>query len=185
VLYSGLRRQLSDTDYNRRVAECEDAARLLLEAARMRATEKPRLRHVPREVYEQFASTLPDALQRRARHFFGEQQRVREGVRLWQAGDLAAFGRLISESGQSSVDNYECGNKYLRTACVVLGETPGVLGARFSGAGFRGCCIGLMAQPPAEELAQDVLSRYVARHPDMEGQAEVHFCRTADGAGFV
>jgi galactokinase/galacturonokinase len=60
-----------------------------------------------------------------------------------------------------------------------------VLGARFSGAGFRGCSIGLMAKDPREGLAEDILARYLAEHPDMEGAAEVTFCHPADGAGFV
>jgi len=185
ILYSGLRKLLSDTDYNRRVAECEEAARLLLEAARMDVPPSPKLRHVPREVHAHFASRLPEPLRRRAQHFFGETARVREGVRCWVEGKLERFGQLITASGRSSIENYECGNAYLRTAYDVLRETPGVLGARFSGAGFRGCCIGLAAQCPPAELADDILARYLKGHPDMEGAAEVRFCRTADGAGLV
>jgi galactokinase/galacturonokinase len=185
VLYSGLRQQLSDTDYNRRVEECQQAARLLLETAGLPAGDQPKLREVDREVYENHRDALPSKPRRRADHFFSEQRRVREGVQLWQAGELEAFGRLITESGRSSVENYECGNRYLRTAYRVLVETPGMLGARFSGAGFRGCSIGLMAEEPPEGLAEDILERYVEEHPDMEGEAEVTFCRPAHGAGFV
>jgi len=185
VLYSGLQRQLSDTDYNRRVAECEEAARRLLEAEGMAPGPRPKLRSVPAEAFEKHQEALPETLRRRARHFFSEQRRVREGVVLWRAGDLAGFGRLVTESGQSSVENYECGNRYLRTAWAVLRDTPGMLGARFSGAGFRGCSIGLMAGPPDEGVGTDILRRYLEAHPDMDGKAEVTFCRPADGAGFV
>ncbi len=185
VLYSGLRVQLSETDYNRRVAECEQAAGLLLEAAGGRPCSVVKLRQVPLDVFEEFKDALPGPFRRRAQHFFGEQRRVREGVRLWRAGDLEAFGRLVTESGQSSIENYECGNRYLRTAYHVLRQTPGVLGARFSGAGFRGCCIGLVAGRPASGLRQEILSRYLARHPDMKGEAEVYFCRTGDGAALL
>ncbi|MDP6439582.1 MAG: galactokinase family protein [Candidatus Brocadiia bacterium] len=185
ILYSGLSAQLLDTDYNRRVAECGQAARLLLEAADMQVAQAPRLRHVPAEVFEAHGDALPQKELRRARHFFGEQRRVRRGIVLWRKGDLEGFGRLMNESGRSSVENYECGNAYLRTACRVLRETPGVLGARFSGAGFRGCCIGLTARDVSEEMRGDILRRYVAEHPDMEGRAEVRACASADGAGFV
>jgi galactokinase/galacturonokinase len=167
------------------VSECEEAARLLLEAAGRQTAPPVKLRRVPREAFDEFKDALPAPLRRRAQHFFGEQERVRQGVRLWQEGDLSAFGRLVSESGQSSIENYECGNRYLRTAYQVLRETPGVLGARFSGAGFRGCCIGIMGEGPCAGLRETVLSRYVEQHPDMKGRAEVRFCRTADGAGFV
>ncbi len=182
VLYSGLRGQLAQTSYNRRVAECQEAARMLLLAAGRVAGPEAKLRHVPAEAFELFKGVLPHRLRRRAEHFFSEQRRVRAGVRLWQAGNLAGFGRLISESGRSSIENYQCGNAYLRTACNVLWESPGVLGARFSGAGFRGCSIGLLAGPPPPELAPDILSRYLKARPDMRGRAEVVICRTGDGA---
>lgn len=185
ILYSGLSRRLAGTDYNRRVNECEQAARLLLEASGRSAPAVTKLRHVSQDIFEQFKAALPEALRRRAAHFFGEQRRVREGLTRWKTGDLDGFGRLVSESGQSSIENYECGNRYLRTAYHVLRETPGVLGARFSGAGFRGCCIGLLRGSPPHGMAQEILSRYLEQHPDMRGSAEVRFCATADGAGFV
>ena len=185
ILHSGLRQQLSDTDYNRRVAECEQAARTLLAAAGMSTAAAAKLRHVPREVYEAHCGALPEAPARRAKHFFGEQRRVRDGIRLWRAGDMAGFGRLVTESGRSSIENYECGNAYLRTAYRVLCETPGVLGARFSGAGFRGCCIGLAGGPVDDAVRSDILDRYIAGHGDMAGRAEVRVCGTADGAAIV
>ena len=185
VLFSGLRVPLAQTDYNRRVGECRRAAELLLRAAGLPPVDVPHLRAVPEEVFAQCGSALPAPLRRRAAHFFGEQERVRRGMELWRRGDLAGFGWLVSESGQSSVENYECGNPYLRSAFEVLRDCPGVYGARFSGAGFRGCCIGL-AEPGAEaEIARTALDAYLRAHPDMEGEAEVYFCTSADGAGFL
>lgn len=185
VLFSGLRAQLCETDYNLRVSECEQASARLLEAAGIEMPPSPRFRHVPGDVFEEHSDGLPENLRRRAEHYFSEQERVRRGVELWQKGDMAGFGKLMSESGESSIRNYECGNRYLRTAYHVLRQTPGVLGARFSGAGFRGCCIAL-AEPDAEkEIAGQALSRYVEQHSDMANDAEVYFCRSADGAHII
>jgi len=66
----------------------------------------------------------------------------------------------------------------------VLRKAPGVLGARFSGAGFRGCCIGLAnaGVENDETFRRSVLESYLEKHPDMEGEAEIFFCRSADGA---
>lgn len=44
---------------------------------------------------------------RRAEHFFTETARVAQGARLWEAGDIAAFGALMNASGRSSAQNYE------------------------------------------------------------------------------
>jgi len=185
VLFSGLRVPLAQTDYNRRVGECRRATELLLRAAGLRVPEPPVLRAVPEDVFVRRGASLPAELHRRAAHFFGEQERVRRGLELWRAGDLAGFGRLVTESGRSSVENYECGNAYMRTAFDALRECPGVYGARFSGAGFRGCCIALAEPGSEDEIAGRALGAYLRAHPDMEGQAEVYFCRSADGAGLL
>lgn len=185
ILHSGLGRRLLGTDYNRRVAECTEAASQLLKMSGKKVPDAPRLRDVPQEALEAHSESLEPRLRRRAEHFFGEWRRAIRGLELWRAGDLAGFGRLVSESGRSSIKNYECGNAYLRSAYRVLCETPGVLGARFSGAGFRGCCIGLTTQRVDRQMRDDILQRYLALHPDMKGQAEVRVSPSADGAGIL
>lgn len=32
------------------------------------------------------------------------------GLKAWASGNLDDFGRLVSASGRSSIENYECGN---------------------------------------------------------------------------
>jgi galactokinase len=180
VAYSGLGRVLVGTDYNRRVDECREAARLLLEAE-----EGAPLREVPEEILRANAEALPEPYRRRARHFMTEMERVRQGLGLWEEGDLAGFGALVSASGESSIENYECGDPHLRGLCEILRGAPGVLGARFSGAGFRGCCIALTQPDADEELATRVLSEYCGRFPDVAGAASVYFSESADGASVL
>jgi galactokinase/galacturonokinase len=182
VLFSGLRSRLCETDYNARVGECRRAAADLLRAARLPVPSEPGLRSVPRDVYDTHRMSLRSVLRRRADHFFGEQERVRRGVEMWEAGDLIGFGRLVTDSGWSSVRNYECGNEYLRSAFEVLTACEGAYGARFSGAGFRGCCIGLAEGERADGIAREALAAYIAKHPDMAGAAEAYCCSSADGA---
>jgi len=107
---------------------------------------------------------------------------VREGIEAWRAGDLARLGKLVQESGRSSIDNYECGRPELVTLYEILNETPGVAGARFSGAGFRGSCIGLITTDREDGVRDAVLRRYVAKHPEARARADVFFCRSDDGA---
>jgi len=185
VLFSGLRTPLTQTGYNERVGECREAAGRLLEEAGLRAPDMPYLRAVPPEVFVRYGHHLPGKLRRRAAHFFGEQERVRKGVELWRAGRLDELGRLMTESGRSSIENYECGNPYLRTAYEALRDAPGAYGARFAGGGFRGCCVAML-RPECQHEAGDVaLSRYLRAHPDMEGKAQVYFCRSGPGAALM
>jgi hypothetical protein len=48
-------------------------------------------------------------LAKRAKHFFTESARVCAGIDAWSSGNLEAFGKLMSQSGLSSIHNYECG----------------------------------------------------------------------------
>ena len=181
VVFSGLRQALVATDYNRRVAECGEAARALLEAAGRRA-ETPVLAHVPVEDYAAHRQRLSGAPARRAAHFFSEVDRVRRGVAAWREGDLAAFGCLMTASGASSIVNYECGAPPLIDLYEILVETGGIYGARFSGAGFRGCCIALARPETAAQAAEAVRARYAQRHPELAAEARAFVCRSDDGA---
>ncbi|CAI5531443.1 unnamed protein product [Closterium sp. Naga37s-1] len=49
----------------------------------------------------------------------------------------------------------------------ILLATPGVLGARFSGAGFRGCCVALVAREKVADVARHVAELYSRRQPEL------------------
>jgi galactokinase len=177
VVYSGLTRVLVGTDYNNRVAECQEAAGLLLGYANQTNSSNPRLRHVSPDIFASEGRRLPAHLSRRASHYFGEMQRVRDGIAAWRDGDLSRFGALMSESGHSSINNYECGSPQLITLYETLRETPGVYGTRFSGAGFRGNCLALIDPTAREPIAEAIHRRYPAAHPDEAPAYSIHFCQ--------
>src|SRR5207244_11878681 len=112
-----------------------------------------RLGHLTDAEYEAHRHRLSGPEAKRAAHFFAERARVGRGIAAWAAGDVAEFGRLMTASGQSSIDNYECGSPPLIDLYRILIGTPGVYGARFSGAGFRGCCVALAAARAGPEAA--------------------------------
>ena len=47
------------------------------------------------------------ASSKRAAHFFSECSRVLQGVELWKSGSLEAYGALMNQSSQSSMQSYE------------------------------------------------------------------------------
>jgi galactokinase len=177
VVYSGVTHVLVGTDYNNRVAECQEAARLLLAYRYNGASPDTRLRQVSPDIFHAEGHRLPAPLQKRARHFFGEMQRVVDGVAAWQEGDLKRFGKLVTESGESSIKYYECGSPQLITLYETLRETPGVYGVRFSGAGFRGNCIALIDPAYRKTIAEAVHRRYPAAHPQEAEIYSIHFCQ--------
>lgn len=181
IASSGLKKALVGTDYNRRVAECTEAARILLQAADREVAE-PLLGHVRDEEYFEYKNKLSGAVARRAEHFFQEVQRVRDGVEAWKAGNLHEFGRLMTASGESSIHNYECGSPPLVDLYHILVKADGVYGGRFSGAGFRGCCVGLIAREAAGKVIDEIKNAYARHQPDFTADAAVIVCHSGDGA---
>ncbi|CAL0330884.1 unnamed protein product [Lupinus luteus] len=164
---SGLKQALtSNPGYNRRVVECQEAARILLEASGDYEAE-PILSNVVPEVYEAHKCKLESNLAKRAEHYFSENMRVKKGIEAWASGNFKDFGVLIAASGRSSIQNYECGSEPLIQLYEILLRAPGVLGARFSGAGFRGCCIALVEADLATEAASFVRREYLELQPEL------------------
>ncbi|CAI9099135.1 OLC1v1035909C4 [Oldenlandia corymbosa var. corymbosa] len=170
LAFSGLKQALTtNPGYNRRVAECQEAARILLEASGNEGME-PLLSNVESQTYEAHKNVLEPNLAKRAEHYFSENSRVIKGLEAWASGDLKDFGRLITESGLSSIRNYESGCEPLIQLYEILVKAPGVFGARFSGAGFRGCCIAFVDADSATEAASFVKNEYAKLQPHLASQ---------------
>lgn len=185
AVYSGVAQGLMGTGYNNRVAECQSAARQLLELGGQNGVADPRLRHVDPTLFATYGNRLDAPLRKRATHFFTEMERVTAGIEAWQRGDLLRFGELVAQSGESSIKNYESGCPQLITLYEILRETPGVYGVRFSGAGFRGSCLALIDPAYGEAIAEAVHQRYPLAHPDIADAYSIHLCQPADGAALL
>ena len=143
------------------------------------------LRDIPVDVYEKYRDALPGRFRRRADHFFTEQDRVKKGAKFWAEGDLNAFGDLMFQSGESSIYQYESGCPELITMYEILRSCEGVYGARFSGAGYRGACIGLIDPKYKEAIKEKIDLEYTLKHPEYKDKYAVNFCKTADGAELI
>ncbi len=183
IFFSGLERSLAGTKYNMRVDECRSAAYALkalsgMEYGKFKDTY---LRDVPRQLYEQYKDRLPDPWKRRAEHWYTEYDRVIQGAEAWRRGDLDTYGRLCFESGESSIVNWETGSDELIELYTILRKTDGVYGARFSGAGFKGCCMALIDPAYREQICQQVTSAYLKAFPTLNGKYSAHICQSDDG----
>ena len=185
VFFSGLERSLANSAYNLRQDECKAAAYSLMAYAGMEYGKfgEARLRDVPREVFEEYGERLPENFRKRARHYFTEIARAEAGAEAWRRGDLEEYGRLIFESGKSSIENYECGCPELIAIYRIMTETDGIYGGRFSGAGFKGCCMALIDPEKTEEIVDRVSRLYLAEYPGLDGKYSAHICDSADGVG--
>jgi galactokinase len=110
VIDSGVPRTLAGSGYNQRRAECEEAARSLGVKALRDITDV----NVTR--------TLPEPLQRRARHVVTENNRVLEVL---QGVTSERFGELMNASHSSLRDDYEFGRDFAENRRSVWCKTHG------------------------------------------------------------
>ncbi len=186
IFFSGMERRLVGSAFNVRVDEMKSAAYALKAFAGMdyNTFSDCYLRDVPYEVFEQYGDRLPDNWKRRATHFYEEYDRVREGARAWREGDIERFGKQVFASGYSSIYNYETGSDELKKLYDIMRDTDGIYGGRFSGAGFRGCCMAIIDPAYKETVERKVTEEYLKEFPKLKGKFSAHFCHSADGCKF-
>ena len=151
IVDSGQRHSLADGDYNRRRAECEEAARLLGVTS---------LRHVERL---DDLEALPPPLDARARHVVSENIRTLATADALHRDDRAALRLLFAQSHASLADDFAVSTPALDALVELVGATDGVVGARMTGGGFGGCTVSLVeAGLPDGEVAR-LVARYEQR----------------------
>lgn len=174
VCDSRVRRRLGNSEYNKRRLECEDAARLL---GTWRQDVRA-LRDVPVSVLEEVEPLLPRDYFKRVRHVATENERVLEGIKALEQGDVAAFGELLYRSHESLRDEFRVSCKELDLLVDLAREAPGTVGARMTGAGFGGCTVNLVNSSQVELFCGVVTSRYI----DETGiTPAVYVCKPSDG----
>ncbi len=129
VVHSGEARTLAGSAYAERRRECEAAE-----------VEVGPLRSAPLDALDAIADPV---VRRRARHVVTENARVREAAAALAAGDPRTAGRAMAASHTSLRDDFEVSTPALDRLVGELAATPGVFGARLTGAGFGGCAVAL------------------------------------------
>ena len=187
IFFSGVTRKLTGTDYNLRVSECKTAAWIMqaYENIPLKEMGATRLHDVPRELFERYKERMPERFAKRALHFYSECDRVKKGVEAWKKGDIKAFGQLIFESCESSMNNYECDSPELIELYKIMRRTDGIYGGRFSGAGFKGACIALVDPDKEEQIREYITEEYLKEFPQYKDSFKVFFCHTSNGVDFL
>lgn len=185
VFFSGVERTLVGSKFNMRVDEARSAAYALkayagLEYGKFNETY---LRDVPVEIFQKYKDRLPENFMKRAEHWYTEFDRVQRGAEAWRRGDIEEFGRLSFESGRSSIYNWETGSPELIKLYEIMTHTDGIYGGRFSGAGFKGCCMALIDPAFEESVTKKVTEEYLSEFPLLKEKFSVHICESADGVG--
>jgi galactokinase len=154
------KRSLGDSAYNQRRKECEQALADLqvmyggIEGiCQLSLQEFEQGKHLIRE----------EKSQMRAFHAVTENERVHRSVAALEAGDMAAFGNLLTLSHVSLRDHYEVSCRELDTLVELALECPGVAGSRMTGAGFGGCTVSIVREEDMGGFIHFAAARYEER----------------------
>ena len=163
-----VRHALASGEYNRRRAECAEAAAYFGKSLRDVTISELKTSEVGR-------ASLPDVILRRARHVVTENARVLQARAALDRGDLQGFGTLMYASHQSLRDDYEVSSPELDKLVEIARGVPGVYGSRMTGGGFGGCTVSLVAEDRVEALRAALAAGYP--------RGEVYVSDAADAAG--
>ena len=142
------RRGLTDSKYNERRSECEKAVKYL--------NNKVLIDHLSQLSIEDLHlldETIPDeVIRKRARHVITENNRVLQAVNILEMGDIPQFGRLMNESHDSLMNDYEVTGKELDTMVYEARKIKGTVGSRMTGAGFGGCTVSIVQKQQVDDF---------------------------------
>jgi galactokinase len=169
VIDTRVAHSLTDGEYGRRRASCEQATSIL---------GLPSLRALTIEELPAALNKLDDdLLRRRVRHVATENHRVAATVELLRAGQVAAIADLLTASHLSLQHDYDVSCPELDQA-VESALSAGALGARMTGGGFGGSAIALLPIDALDRVSSRVHNDFAAR-----GFTSPHLRRVAPSQG--
>ncbi|WNZ96225.1 galactokinase [Streptococcus iniae] len=156
IMNTNKRRELADSKYNERRAECEKALEEL-----KTLLDIDTLGQLDADTFDQYAYLIKDSnCMKRARHAVLENQRTAKARKALEAGELEVFGRLVNASHVSLEHDYQVTGIELDTLVHTAWQQEGVLGARMTGAGFGGCAIAIVAKDKVDSFKERVAKTY-------------------------
>ncbi len=157
IMNTNKRRELADSKYNERRAECEEALACLQTKLEIKA-----LGELSEAEFDANQNLIgDDTLIKRAKHAVYENERTKKAKEALTANDLEEFGKLLNASHASLRDDYEVTGLELDTLVAAAQKQEGVLGARMTGAGFGGCAIALVKESEIHAFKNKVYDEYL------------------------
>jgi galactokinase len=149
VIDSGVRRELTNSRYDTRRAECREATAALGVAS---------LRDVTLE--ELGRAVLPDKIFKRAHHVVSENERVLQCANALRSDDLEGISETFRASHASFARDFEASTSEVDALVMIATRYPGVVGARLTGGGFGGCVVALVDRGKAAQAGRAIVRDY-------------------------
>ncbi len=151
VIDTGLRRDLTESAFNERRAECEAVAKHFGVKA---------LRDLDGGKLLLAEPDLDPVLFKRARHVVSEMERVEPVAVALAQGDTATLAEILHEAHVSLSEDFDVSLPAIDQLATIVREALGDQGGvRLTGAGFGGCLVAV-AKHEAGGLIDDAIARY-------------------------
>lgn len=152
------KRQLADSKYNQRRAECDK----VLDIINSNGHTFKYLCDIDEEQMNNLMPLIKDEiLQKRFRHVVTENVRTKKASIALKSQDIKTLGELLTKSHMSLKDDYEVTGKELDTLVLNFLNQEGCIGARMTGAGFGGCSIALFKKGYEKKAMENVKQIYL------------------------
>lgn len=178
VTDSAAPRELADSAYNERRAQCEEGLAILQEFVPGARS----LRDISEAQLNEYAANLPPVVVNRVRHVVEEIARTQFAVAALERSDLEVFGIAMNASHRSLADLYQVSSPELDWLTSWAQSQPGVLGSRLTGAGFGGCTVTLVSNAQVHDFIERLPIEYLAA---TGRNARCWICTPAAGASVL
>lgn len=153
---SGIRRDLSTSEYNLRREQCEQAVTFL----QARGEQIQALRDVDIAMIEKYREEMEPVLHRRCSFVIEENERVLQAADQLKAGKQEGLGALLTQSHAGLRDLYEVSCPEIDFLVEEALGIEGVLGARMVGGGFGGSTLNLVREEAADAFRSRIRGAY-------------------------
>ncbi|EHL16478.1 galactokinase [Peptoanaerobacter stomatis] len=155
ILNTNKRRELKDSKYNERRAECDEGLSILKQFVDIN-----NLCELQEKDFYLINRLIELPIRKRVQHVVEENKRVIQAQQALSSNDIKTLGKLLIESDNSLRELYEVTGPYLDAMTKYANSATGCVGARMTGAGFGGCCIAIVEENKIDEFIKEVSAKY-------------------------
>jgi galactokinase len=155
ILNTNKRRELKDSKYNERRAECDEGLSILKQFVDIN-----NLCELQEKDFYLINRLIELSIRKRVQHVVEENKRVIKAQQALSSNDIKTLGKLLIESDNSLRELYEVTGAYLDAMTKYANSATGCVGARMTGAGFGGCCIAIVEENKIDEFIKEVSAKY-------------------------
>jgi len=178
LLNTNVKHSLSSSAYNERRQQCEQGVAWVKE-------HNPHvfsLRDVTMPMLQEYVLPKDELIYTRCKYVVEEIQRLLEGCKDLQHGDIASLGKKMFRTHEGLSKEYAVSCRELDFLVDAVRDEPAVIGARMMGGGFGGCTINIVKEEAIEPLVNKLTVIY---KQEMQLDLSAYIVEIEDGTGKV